>query len=63
MKAELSKDGKQLIVTIDAETVNPQLSPTGKTLSVASSHGNVPTTVMVQGKPLTIGLNAYIRAR
>jgi hypothetical protein len=40
---------------------NPTPSATGKTLVVASSHGNQVTTATVDGKPVTIGLNAYIR--
>jgi len=28
---------------------------------VASTRGNAVTTVMVDGKPVTIGLNAYIK--
>lgn len=63
MKVELSKDGKQLIITVDAETVNPSVSPTGKTRCIFSSHGNQTTQVQVQGKPVVIGLNAYISNR
>ena len=33
----------------------------GKTLVVASSHGNVATTAVVDDKPVTVGVNAYIR--
>ena len=52
--------GKKLQVTIDLEeTIRPSAS--GKTLVVATSHGNQATTVEVEGKLLTIGLNAYIR--
>lgn len=54
-------EGKNLVITIPM--TKPTLSPTGKTLSIASSKGNVKTAVMVDGKPLTIGLNAYISAR
>jgi len=32
----------------------------GKTLVVASIRGNAVTDVLVDGKPVTIGLNAYI---
>jgi len=60
MHAEL-KDGN-LILTIPVES-NPRPSATGKTLVVASSHGNQPTAVTVQGKPVYVGLNAYIYAR
>jgi len=35
-------------------------SKSGKTMLVASSGGNVTTTAMVDGKPVTVGLNAYI---
>lgn len=41
----------------------PTPSSTGKTLVVASSHGNAKTSAMVDGKPLTVGFNAYISAR
>lgn len=51
------KDGK-LIVTVDLETPHP--SSSGKTLVVASSYGNQATTAIVNGKPVVIGLNAYI---
>ena len=52
------KDGK-LVITLDMQTPAPSAS--GKTLVVASSHGNQPTTAMVDGKPVVIGVNAYIR--
>lgn len=39
---------------------SPVPSATGKTLVVASSRGNKPTSVQVNGKPLVVGLNAYI---
>jgi hypothetical protein len=42
--------------------VNKPLVPSksGKTLLVASSGGNVTTTAMVEGRPVVVGLNAYI---
>ena len=40
----------------------PKPSASGKTLVVASSHGNQATTATVNGKPVIIGLNAYIKA-
>lgn len=56
MKAEIKNN--QLIVTIDLQS--PTLSTSGKTLVVASSKGNKVTEAVVNGKPITIGLNAYI---
>lgn len=57
MQAEI-KNGN-LIITIPITT--PTLSASGKTFSVASSHGNQPTAATVDGKPVIIGLNAYIK--
>jgi hypothetical protein len=38
----------------------PVRSATGKTLVVASSHGNKETEAQVQGQPVFVGVNAYI---
>ena len=57
MKVEI-KDNK-LFIEIDLEEPTP--SSSGKTLVVASTRGNTVTTAMVKGKPVTIGLNAYIK--
>ena len=35
-------------------------SKSGKTMLVASSGGNQTTTAIVDGKPVVVGLNAYI---
>ncbi|AAM72354.1 MAG TPA: hypothetical protein DEB17_01590 [Chlorobaculum sp.] len=52
------RDNK-LCIEIDLEKPTP--SSSGKTLVVASTHGNAVTDVMIEGKPVTIGLNAYIK--
>jgi hypothetical protein len=57
MTAEI-KDGN-LIITIPLEKPTPSAS--GKTLVVASTHGNMKTSAMVEGKPIIIGVNAYIK--
>lgn len=52
-------EGSKLTLIIDLES--PTASKSGKTLVVASTHGNVTLhDVKINGKPLTIGLNAYI---
>jgi hypothetical protein len=56
MKADI-KDGK-LVVEIDMQEPTPSAS--GKTLVVASTRGNAATQATVNGKPVIIGLNAYI---
>lgn len=57
MHAEI-KDGK-LLITINLNAPRPSAS--GKTLVVASTGGNVATSATIDGKPVTIGLNAYIK--
>ncbi len=52
------KDGK-LVIEIDLQEPTP--SSSGKTLVVASTHGNMVTNAMINGKPVIIGLNAYIK--
>jgi hypothetical protein len=58
MALTVEKKGNKLIIEIDLEKPTP--SSSGKTLVVASTHGNTITNVEVDGKPITIGLNAYI---
>jgi len=58
MNAEI-KDGN-LIVTIPMQT--PTRSASGKTMVVASTRGNKTTEATVDGKPVIVGLNAYIKA-
>jgi hypothetical protein len=58
MAIETKIEGNKLIITCDLEKPTPSAS--GKTLVVASTRGNIKTSCMVEGKPLTIGLNAYI---
>jgi hypothetical protein len=52
------EDGKLIIVI---ELQKPTPSASGKTLVVATTHGNTPTDCMIDGKNVTIGLNAYIK--
>lgn len=59
MKCEVKN--KQLIITIDLQKPSPSAS--GKTMVVASTHGNVKTEATVDGHAITIGLNAYYHAR
>ena len=57
MKVEVQ--GKNLVITIPLTEPTPSAS--GKTLVVASSHGNKETEAKINGKPVVIGLNAYIK--
>jgi hypothetical protein len=57
MKAEIINGN--LVLTLPLQ--KPAPSATGKTLVVATSHGNQKSEVTVQGKPVHIGVNAYIK--
>jgi len=49
----------KLYIEIDLE--KPTRSASGKTMVVASTRGNVVTSAEVDGNPIIIGLNAYIK--
>ena len=57
MKVEIK--GNELIITIEMQKPTPSAS--SKTLVVASSHSNQTTTAIIDGKPVVVGLNAYIK--
>jgi hypothetical protein len=52
-------EGEYLVVRVP---MNPKPTPsaTGKTLVVATSHGNNQTELEIDGKPIFVGVNAYI---
>ena len=57
---EVRIEGNKLIIVADLITP-PVPSASGKTLVVATSRGNQVTTATLDGKPITVGFNAYIR--
>ena len=57
MKAEIV--GEDLVIRIPlAKPYQP--SKSGKTTIIASSSGNQTVGLLIDGKPLVIGLNAYV---
>ena len=58
MAMSAKMEGGKLIVSIDLAPAGER-SKSGKTATVASSHGN--QVVLIDGKPVTIGLNAYTK--
>ena len=50
--------GNELVIRIPLQAPAPSTS--GKTLVVATTRGYVKTTAQIDGKPITIGVNAYI---
>ena len=60
MKAELKKEGSVDVLVITLP-ISKRPSASGKTMVVASTNGNQPTAVMIDGKPVIVGCNAYIK--
>jgi hypothetical protein len=54
--------GDKLVIEVPLNPV-PVPSASGKTLVVASTHGNKVTEAKVQGQSVVVGLNAYIPRR
>jgi hypothetical protein len=57
MKATIKDNTLHIEIPLHA----PRPSSSGKTLSVASSNGNKPTEATVNGQPVIVGVNAYIK--
>lgn len=57
-KIEMINGVKCLVVTVP---VSPRPSASGKTTVVASTNGNQPSACVHDGKPVIIGLNAYVK--
>ena len=52
---------KDNVLLIEIPLHPPRLSAYGKTLTVASSNGNQPTEAKINGQPVIVGINAYIK--
>jgi hypothetical protein len=60
MQIEVTAKDGMLVIRIPLNSV-PTPSASGKTLVVASTHGNLTTAAIIDGKPIILGLNAYVR--
>ncbi len=58
MKAKLEK--KRLVITLPL-LVEPRSSRSGKSVMIASSRGPRKASLTVEGKPVYVGVNAFIR--
>lgn len=58
MNAIVTIEKNELVIRLPLQQPTPSAS--GKTLVVASTRGNMKTTAQVDGKPIVIGVNAYI---
>ncbi len=52
-------EGNELVIRVPLNAT-PVPSATGKTLVIASSHGNQKTDATVNGQPVIVGVNAYV---
>ncbi len=57
----VTREGDMLVIRIPIK--RPAPSASGKTLVVASTHGNQKTDVQIEGKDLYLGVNAYVYAQ
>ena len=55
-------EGNELVIRLPLNPT-PVRSTTGKTLVVASSHGNKPTAATINGQPVIVGVNAYLQPK
>jgi hypothetical protein len=55
-------EGKDAVLVIEIPMHAPTPSKSGLSLVVASTSGNMATSVVIDGKPLIVGVNAYIKA-
>jgi hypothetical protein len=60
-EVKIDEEAKTLTLVLNLQEPTPSAS--GKTLVVATTHGNQPTDVTVNGKPVIVGVNAYIHNR
>ncbi|MCU0749476.1 MAG: hypothetical protein MUF13_08025 [Akkermansiaceae bacterium] len=61
MRTTISKTTINNVLHIEIPLHAPRPSVTGKTLTVASSKGNKETEARIDGKPVIVGINAYIQ--
>jgi hypothetical protein len=59
MEAKIDTKTNTLTITLPLAGLHP--SKSGKTLIVASSNGNQAVAAEIDGKPIVVGVNAYIK--
>ena len=58
IKVEINNGVLAIFMPIEAQ---PKPSASGKTIVVATTHGNVVTSATYDGKPIVVGVNAYVK--
>lgn len=57
---QVEEKGNNIIITIP-KNPKPVLTPSNKSFMIASSHGNTPTSLQVDGQPVIVGVNCFIK--
>jgi hypothetical protein len=57
---KIEKQGAIEMLTVSVP-IQKRPSASGKTMVVATTSGNQPTSILIDGKPVIVGLNAYIK--
>lgn len=57
---QVEEKGNNIVITIP-KNAKPLLTPSQKSFMVASSHGNTPTALLVNGQPVIVGVNCFIK--
>lgn len=60
MNVKIEKQGNVSVLVVEMP-ISPRTSASGKSLVIASTNGNQPTTVQYEGQTVILGLNAYIK--
>jgi hypothetical protein len=60
LKVSVEGKGADQVLVVRIPMQKPKASASGKTLVVATTHGNIETEAEVNGETIKLGLNAYI---
>ena len=60
-EVKVTVDEKKKELTIVMPLIPPQVSKSGKSLTIASTFGNAQTDATLNGKRIVLGCNAYIK--
>ena len=57
---QVTETKTELTIVIE-KNAKPTQSASGKSLIIATTHGNIPTVLQVDGKPVIVSVNAYVK--
>ena len=57
---QVTEEKNDIVIRIP-KNPKPLLTPSNKSFMIASSHGNTPTSLVVDGQPVIVGVNCFIK--